>query len=180
MKFRKYFKSVLLVIALMGITFLGCSPESSMEFDDNQMQTNELESRAHSQNLNFTASLSGGNEVPPNDSKGAGVAIVKISKDGNSLWYKINTANVENVVAAHFHQAPSGSNGGVVATLYSNPDQPSGPENGVLIQGTITAADLVGGLDGDMEGLIQAIRDGMIYVNVHTTSIPSGELRGQL
>ncbi|NNK61375.1 MAG: CHRD domain-containing protein, partial [Flavobacteriaceae bacterium] len=56
----------------------------------------------------------------------------------------------------------------------------SGPANGVLAQGVITAEDVVGALAGDLDALIQAIKDGMIYVNVHTEGIPSGELRGQL
>ncbi|MBT8266898.1 MAG: CHRD domain-containing protein [Bacteroidia bacterium] len=153
--------------------FSGCSPES-------QGVTSDEELRAHSKKRTYTTSLNGRNEVPSNESKGAGVAIVKISKDGNSIWYKVNTANVDDVWGAHFHLAPEGSNGGVVAALYANPDQPSGPANGVLAQGVITAEDVVGALAGDLDALIQAIKDGMIYVNVHTEGIPSGELRGQL
>lgn len=135
---------------------------------------------AKADKLNFNASLKGRNEVPAVDSKGAGQVSVKISKDETSLYYKITAANIENVIQAHFHMAPAGSNGGVVAFLHGPVPQPSGPQNGVLAEGTITEASLIGSLAGDFAGLVQAIRDGNIYVNVHTMAHPSGELRGQL
>jgi hypothetical protein len=56
-------------------------------------------------------------------------------------------ANIENVVAAHIHLAPAGVNGPVVAFLFSG--APSGRSNGVLAEGTITAANLVGPLAGN-------------------------------
>lgn len=52
--------------------------------------------------------------------------------------------------------------------------------NGILAEGDITGVDLVGALAGNLSGFINAIRNGNIYVNVHTTKYPSGELRAQL
>jgi hypothetical protein len=49
------------------------------------------------------------------------------------------------------------------------------------ISGTITAADLTGPLAGKtMADLVAAIRAGNIYINLHTTAFPAGEIRGQL
>ena len=52
----------------------------------------------------------------------------------------------------------------------------SGSTSGTISQATITAAQ---GLDTFAE-LVSAIRAGRIYVNVHTTAFPGGEIRAQL
>src|SRR5688572_3088447 len=61
----------------------------------------------------FTAHLSGGNEVPANDSNGVGQVIFKLSDDGKSLDYKLIVANIENVTQAHIHCGEAGVNGPV-------------------------------------------------------------------
>lgn len=156
---------------------LGCSKDD--EADDRYALT-AVTAKAKKAKFNFNTSLKGRNEVPAVDSKGTGQTSVKIARDESSIDYKITASNVENVVAVHFHLAPAGQNGGVVAFLFSNPNQPSGPQNGVLVDGTLTDADVIGSLAGDLDGLIEAIRSGNIYVNLHTSAVPSGELRGQL
>jgi hypothetical protein len=131
---------------------------------------------------NFRAHLSGGEEVPPNDSKATGQAIFQM-KDG-ALHYKLIVANIQNVTQAHIHLAPAGANGGVVAWLY--PSAPPaqlipGRSSGVLAEGVITDADLVGALTGaTLEELLEEMRNGGAYVNVHTSQFPPGEVRGQI
>lgn len=139
---------------------------------------------AGGQNRNFGAHLSGGEEVPAVDTNATGQAIFQLSKDGSELRYRLNVANIEDVVAAHIHLAPAGTNGGVVAWLY--PDQAPGQlvpgrSQGTLAEGTITEADLVGALAGEsLEALVEHMRDGGAYVNVHTSQFPGGEIRGQI
>ncbi|MBT8257406.1 MAG: CHRD domain-containing protein [Bacteroidia bacterium] len=163
-----------LLLAIPILLLVSCSTDRA------DSEFNQTEFKA-SNGYQFNASLKGSKEVPANDSKGAGQAVVRISKDETKIHYKLITANVENVLFAHFHMAPAGSNGGVVATLYFNENpQPSGPANGVLAEGYIMADNVSGALEGDIAALVDAIRNGMIYVNVHTTAVPSGELRGQL
>lgn len=133
---------------------------------------------------NFRAHLSGGEEVPANDSAATGQAIFKLDRTSEVINYRIIVANIENVTQAHIHLAPAGSNGGVVVWLY--PDGPPaqlipGRSDGVLATGTITAADLVGGLAGlDLSDLVEAMRTGNAYVNVHTSQFPGGEIRDQI
>jgi uncharacterized membrane protein YczE len=128
--------------------------------------------------------LHGSHEVPANDSRAQGQAIFYVSTDGQSLSYKLIVANIQNVTQAHIHLAAAGVNGLVVAWLY-----PSGPpaqlipgrSSGVLAEGTITAANLVGPLAGQsLSALIEAIRADVAYVNVHTSQFPPGEVRGQI
>jgi hypothetical protein len=137
------------------------------------------------QNRNFVASLSGGEEVPANDSAAAGQTVLRLSKDGTELHYKLVVANITDVMAAHIHLAPAGANGGVVVWLYP-PDGPPGElipgrTQGILAQGTITEANLTGALAGaTLDDLVQEMVDGNAYVNVHTTAFPGGEIRGQI
>jgi hypothetical protein len=133
---------------------------------------------------NFVAPLSGAEEVPPVETRARGLAKFQLSKDGSEIHYRLIVANIENVVQAHIHVAPAGVNGPVVVWLY--PAAPPaqlipGRFNGVLAEGTITGGDLVGPLAGaSLEDLVDAMRDGNTYVNVHTSQFPGGEVRGQI
>jgi hypothetical protein len=134
----------------------------------------------------FTAHLTGAAEVahPPVETSATGQAVFRLSRDGTELSYRLIVANIENVTQAHIHLAPAGANGPVVAWLY--PDGPPaqlipGRSSGVLAVGTITDADLVGPLAGlTLDDLIDHLRAGNAYVNVHTTAYPAGEVRGQI
>jgi hypothetical protein len=131
---------------------------------------------------NFRTHLSGEEEVPAVDTRATGQAIFQLRSDG--LHYKLIVANIENVTMAHIHQAPAGANGPVVAWLYPDGPPPElipGRFNGVLAEGVITSDDLVGPLAGQtLDDLLDAIRAGNTYVNVHTSQFPGGEVRGQI
>ena len=129
---------------------------------------------------NFFAVLSGGEEVPANDSPGRGVAKFQLSEDGLSLHYSLAVANIENVTASHIHLAPAGTNGGVVVFLFG-PAAPAGPLAGKIAVGTITGANLINALAGQpLSALLDHMNAGNAYVNVHTSQIPGGEIRGQI
>lgn len=142
---------------------------------------------------NFVAPLSGAEEVLDgvvgNDSKGRGVAIFQLSADGTELSYRLIASNIQNITQAHIHCcAGPGSNAGVSVFLY--PDAPPaqlipGRHSGVLATGTITAADvlnpvLLTSADDPLAALVEQIVAGNTYVNVHTSQLPGGEIRGQL
>ena len=129
---------------------------------------------------NFVAPLKDSNEVPPRDTGATGLALFHLVNDGTELYYKLIVANVHNVTASHIHLGAAGVNGGVVAFLFGGPTT-SGRTEGILAEGTITDADLIGALAGQtLEDLIEAIAAGNAYVNVHTTQFPGGEIRGQI
>jgi hypothetical protein len=91
-------------------------------------------------------------------------------------------AKIDNVIGAHIHLAPAGQNGPIVLPLLGNPfiPDPGVTVNGILVEGTATAADVGGPLAGDLDALIAAIRAGDTYVNVHTVEFRPGEIRGQI
>lgn len=135
-------------------------------------------------NRNFNAHLVGDQENPPVDTQAQGQAIFKLSKDGQTLHYKLIAANLENITQAHIHLGAIGVNGPVVVWLYPANPPPvliPGTFNGVLAEGDISAANLVGPLAGQqLSDLIDEMEAGNTYVNIHTTQQPMGEIRGQI
>ena len=128
----------------------------------------------------FNARLVGANEIPAVDSDGRGRAKVFIAGDQESIDYRLQVQGLEGIVQAHIHLGAEDVNGPVVAFLFG--PVPEGADvSGKIATGTITAADLVGPLAGQpLSALIEAIRSGGAYVNVHTLDHPMGEIRGQL
>jgi hypothetical protein len=148
-------------------------------------------------NANWSAHLNGSQEVPARDTNAQGQAIFHLSPDGSALAYKLIGSNIENVFMAHVHMAPPGSNGMIVVWLYPSTAVEPGPlgsgrHDGILAQGTITAANLVGPLAGHpLSDLVDALNTGNAYVNVHTNDgvdptntgpgdFPGGEIRADV
>jgi CHRD domain len=140
---------------------------------------------------NFVATLSGDQEVPARDTHAVGVATFKLSEDGTALGFKVNVANIDNVVAAHVHCGAAGVNGPVGVTLFGGPAG-GGAVNGTLAEGTVTAPD-AGNACGwtSLAAVLAAMVSGNAYVNVHTNDgvappntgpgdFPGGEIRGQV
>lgn len=148
-------------------------------------------------NRNYGTHLKGQFEVPLNQSDAQGQAIFHLSDDGQSIDYKLIASNIDNAFMAHIHMAPFGSNGPIVEWLYPSTAVAPGPvgqgrHDGVLAEGTFTAANFVGPLAGHpMSDLLAAFAAGTAYVNVHTNDgiaptntgpgdLAGGEIRGQL
>ena len=70
---------------------------------------------------NFHAVLAGDNQPSPIDTSARGLATFQLSANGTKLKYKVLVANIQNVIGAHIHFAPSGQNGPIVLSLLGNP-----------------------------------------------------------
>jgi glucose/arabinose dehydrogenase len=127
---------------------------------------------------NFRAHLSGEDEVPPVETQAQGQAIFNLNDEATQLDFKLNVANIQDVVASHIHCAPAGVNGPVGVTLFSG--GPVSPD-GALAEGTITAPDAGNACNWtSLDAALAAMRNGYAYVNVHTLDNPAGEIRGQI
>lgn len=173
----------LLSILLPAALVAGCGDGTSSELLAPADARSSHAASAHAVH-NFRAHLTGAAEVPVVDTRARGQAVFQLSADGMSLSYRLIVANIEDVLMSHIHMAPAGQNGGVVAWLYPSGPPPQlieGRFSGVLATGTITADDLTGALEGEpLSTLVEAMQAGNTYVNVHTTAVPSGEVRGQI
>jgi hypothetical protein len=120
----------------------------------------------------WQADLLGANEVPARTTGASGTA--GITFDGTTVSYSVELHGISNVLFGHIHSGAAGSNGPVRVFLYPGPTVPS--VDGVLVQGTFTAANVTG---VTFDQLIEQMRAGNAYVNFHTTQYPGGEVRGQ-
>lgn len=132
----------------------------------------------------FVAHLWGREQVPPIATQALGVATLEVAPDGNSIRYRLEVSRAVNVQMAHIHVAPPGQNGPVVVWLYPPAPPPQlrpGRLDGELASGAFTAANLVGPLARQpLAALLERMRVGEAYVNVHTVADPAGEIRGQI
>ncbi len=134
----------------------------------------------------------------PRDSRAQGQAVFRVS--GDMVAFTLVATNIRNVVQAHIHCGRFGANGPISIWLYptiglSGPALPAGErgrQNGLLNSGTFSAAGVICpalnvGVDTP---LLDAMRAGLTYVNVHTNNggtpntgpgdFPGGEIRGQI
>jgi hypothetical protein len=129
---------------------------------------------AHPQN--FKAHMSASSGV---DSSGQGQA--KFQLDHNELDFIMPVSRLnDDTTAAHIHISETpGGNGGIFVSLcgaFGPPPIPvadcGGP--GHPAKGSVTLND------EQIDTLKAAIAENRAYVNVHTTAVPSGEIRGQI
>ena len=96
------------------------------------------------------------------------------------LSFQLSLKNINGVTGANIHNGKQGENGPVVADLF-NPSGPTGAINGKLAAGTLTSSKLTGSLQNkELSALVNMIRSGEAYVNIHTTQNQNGEVRGQI
>jgi hypothetical protein len=123
----------------------------------------------------FTADLSGDAQVPPIAVDGTGEATVTISDDESTVSWEITYSGLTGDPAAgHIHVGPTDGTGPVMIPFASVSATGS--------SGSFAAADYTtgDGLPADWAGVLDAIRDGNAYVNIHTAANQAGEIRGQL
>ena len=138
----------------------------------------------------FAASLGGYQEVPSISTQARGSFRAKATDDGIAWSLRYEGIEGGAVTAAHIHFARRSVNGDVSANLCSAaPTPPAGvqpcPADGATLRGTIRDADVVGPAKqgiapGELGELVRAMNAGATYVNVHSTTFPTGEIRGQI
>ena len=135
--------------------------------------------------------LSGYEEVPAISTDAGGTFRAAILHGGRAIAYELRYDDLTgNVLQAHIHLGQRGVNGGITAFLCSNlGNGPAGtqacPPPPARITGTITAEQVVGlpaqGIAaGELDELVDALRAGVAYANVHSQTFQGGEIRGQI
>jgi len=135
----------------------------------------------------FGAKLKPGNETPVTlSTTGSGVFAAQLDSSETSLSFLLDYSGLEGggVTAAHIHLGQAGITGGIVIHFCGTGGRPPCPASGIVSL-TVTAADVVavpaqGIAAGEFAEVVRAMRRGETYVNVHTTTFPGGEIRGQV
>ena len=105
-------------------------------------------------------------------SNGTGSAMLRLSADETYAIVSLNYSNLTSpVIAAHVHgPADANQSAGILYDIDSSTPQSDGTYLWTFVPvGTNSVADIV-----------DAIKSGRTYVNVHTSNYPNGEIRGQL
>ena len=147
----------------------------------------------------FSATLDGTQEIPPVTTEATGIASFEMQD--NTITYQVNVMNSDKITGIHIHTGANGENGKVLVTLYTGAgfeenDISPLPKNIVpkidvissvqrssqfASSGNFHASDLEGPLKGkSLENLVSLMETGETYINVHTSSHPDGEIRGQI
>jgi CHRD domain len=106
--------------------------------------------------------LSGAQEVPPVMTSASGVGSIMVAPDG-AVSGTITTTGVEGTMA-HIHEAPMGQNGPVIVPFTKTADN---------IWSAPAGAKLT-------DAQLQSLKNGNLYLNVHSATNKPGEIRAQL
>ena len=127
----------------------------------------------------FTATLTAANEVANPAVVSTGAATAVITYVGGQLLFRVDVNGTSNVTRAHIHApAAPGVNAGIKVNFY----EPPAGTTPLNFTNTATLANGIGGvpIGITMDSLLVLMRNGNAYVNIHTSTYPSGELRGQI
>ncbi len=128
----------------------------------------------------YSSLLLGAFEVPPVAAPGIGISAAALLDEGTRIAVVVQTFGLTDLTMAHLHLGPVGVNGPVVVDLLAD-TQPGTQGFSTFFVADIDSNDLTGPLaDYPLDELVRRIETGEIYVNLHSSANPSGELRGQL
>lgn len=178
---RKLNLSLSLVAVILGIAVVPASSQTGMR--------------------QFRANLRGINEV------GGGIGAVStvakgtfratLNEDGTMISYVLQYDGLEgDITQAHIHVGQRHTAGGISVWLCQTTGTPApadvaaitpfcGDAHSDTVEGTLTEANVIGpatsGVDkNEFAELVKLIRARVTYANVHSSKIPSGEIRGQI
>jgi len=149
--------------------------------------------RAYSDPQELSVVLSGAQEVSPPAPAGGVVTAttarvdLRFDEGLTQVEFRLDVFKGTGVTQAHLHCARAGINGPIFVFLF--PFTPAGVNvNGTLARGTFTNADIIptsgnaacGTTVNNIASLLEAIREGRVYANVHTLTNPAGEIRAQV
>jgi hypothetical protein len=129
----------------------------------------------------YIATLTTAQETPPHVTAASGTATLTYSTSADDLAYTVTFADLSaGATEAHIHFGLPGVAGPVILPLTLGPAL--GMTNAAF-SGILTSADLQPDAADGVTTFAQAIADlaaGDLYVNVHDTTFPAGEIRGQV
>jgi len=118
-----------------------------------------------SSHLQFSARMSGSQEVPEVVSDAQGVAVFTLDKNKSTIYFNVSLNNLSGpITGMHIHEAPTGTNGPVIINLVP------------FLNGNRAK----GALKNITPATISKLLNGEYYINVHTEMNPGGEIRGQI
>ena len=128
----------------------------------------ELRGQLYPRQQEFTALLSGANEVPPVPTNATGLATLDLDNATGQIDFVVSEVGIDAPTMAHIHEAPVGVNGPVKVDLLALGGGMLHPDMPLMGSTTLTPAQ------------ISTMKSEGFYVNVHSLAHPGGEIRGQV
>lgn len=139
--------------------------------------------RESSQN-EFTATLSPVDAVPPKYEPapcGEGKASFRIHEAEERIDFGLRLDGIQGVSGIHLHRGTAGENGPHVAEIFNGePTGDVGDFFSLSATGTITSEDLSHQFDGSFRNMVDLIRGGETYLQVHRGEQGKEVIRGAL
>ena len=129
----------------------------------------------------FKATLSGDQEVPPVDTVTAGKVKIRINDTATAGEFSLTVNDGVRVQQSHIHCGQPGENGPVIVFLAGFHALGWDVDGQWVSNATFTDDNMMNRTSpcgATLGELIQAMRDGNTYANVHTVANPGGEVRG--
>ena len=127
-----------------------------------------------------TATLGGGDETPILLSGAAGTAEVAIDTAAKEFAVTLRIFNIPTTTTAgHIHVGSKGIAGPVVVDFPAIAGRLGDFVTTFRVGEASFRANAAIGIN-TIDDVIQAVANGHAYVNIHTTTFPGGEIRGQL
>jgi hypothetical protein len=130
----------------------------------------------------FSATLTGASTVPAATTTASGIASFETVGD-TAISFTLEVTGITGVTQGHLHSGVAGANGTTLVWLLpvngTSGQTPSVPLTGVIGTGTIVQSWIRGGTPISLDSLKSLMKSGKAYVDVHTSTLPAGELRGQ-
>ena len=135
---------------------------------------------ASAQEVRMGAVLSPGQETPALLSGAVGTADVLVDVGARELTVTVRVFNLPTPsTAGHIHVGPEGVAGPIILDFPNVPGRVNDFVLSFRLSATALRPNPALGIN-NMEDAIQAIVGGNAYVNIHSTTNPGGEIRGQL
>ena len=135
----------------------------------------------------LSAALVGTQEVPALFRPGSAIFEARVLDNDTRIEFELTYEQLSAPpLVAHVHFGQRSVNGGVSFFLCGGGGKPACPAStSGMVTGTVVAADVLGpaaqGIaPGNLAGILQMIRAGFGYANMHTPLHPGGEIRGQI
>lgn len=121
-----------------------------------------LSTAVWAEEMRIQVNLTGNASVPPVETRGSGEGVIVVDEN-RRISGSVATKNIDGTMA-HIHHAPPDANGPVAIPLeQTDKNVWSVPENTQLT-----------------DAQYESLKNGDLYINVHTKENPAGEIRGQL
>jgi len=146
-------KLIALALSIASLTFTSCEGE---DYSDGLSTNNNIV-------------LSGANEVPAVTTAATGKAVATYNTRSKTLHYTITWSGLTaNASMAHIHgPASPGFNAPILQTFTNFPAATSGTYTNTLFADGVQIKE-------------EDILAGRLYINIHTSTFPAGEIRGQI